>query len=292
MTDHRIAVECQTLLGECPLWHPEEQALYWVDVEGRTLWRHHPESEKTQRWSTPDRAGSFAFIRGGGFLLALPDRIVRWRPDGPAEVVVAALPGQAPGTGLNDGRCDRQGRFVVGAFDETTRQPIGGLWRLELDGSVTTLLETGITCANATCFSPDGRTMYFADTPAGSIWAFAYDPTPGAPLGERRLLTDGAGQPGKPDGAAVDAEGYIWNAQVFGGRLVRYAPDGRLDRAIDLPVANPTCPCFGGPGFDTLYLTSLRRTRARSDWQPQPIDGTVLALAPGVKGLPETMFGG
>jgi L-arabinonolactonase len=293
MPDIRIAVDCQTHLGECPLWHSEEAALYWVDIEGRTLWRHDPAAGETRSWPTPDRVGSFAFIAGGSFLLALPDRIVRWKPDGgPAETVIAALPGQAKGTRLNDGRCDRQGRFVVGAFDETTRQPIGGVWRLELDGSVTTLIATGITCANATCFSPDGRTMYFGDTPSGSIWAYAYDPAPGAPLGVRRLLTDSRDQPGKPDGAVVDAEGFIWNAQVFGNRLARYAPDGRLDRTIDLPVKNPTCPCFGGPGLATLYLTSLRGSRALSDWRPGPIDGTILALDPGVQGLPEVMFQG
>ena len=293
MPDYQIAVDCQTRLGECPLWHSGEDALYWVDIEGRTLWRHDPATGETRSWPTPDRVGSFAFVASGGFLLALPDRIVRWTPDsGPAETVIAALPGQAKGTRLNDGRCDRQGRFVVGAFDETTRQPIGSVWRLELDGSVTTLIAAGITCANATCFSPDGRTMYFGDTPSGNIWAYAYDPAPGAPLGERRLLTDSRDQPGKPDGAVVDAEGFVWNAQVFGNRLARYAPDGRLDRAIDLPIKNPTCPCFGGPGLTTLYLTSLRGSRALSDWQPGPIDGTILALAPGVQGLPEVMFQG
>ena len=287
-----VAVDCQNLLGECPLWHAQEQALYWTDIQGRTLSRHHPESDETRSWSTPDRVGSFAFCTDGQFLLALPDRIVRWdKQTETTTPVVSALAGQAAGTRLNDGRCDRQGRFVVGGFDETTRQPIAGLWRLELDGSVTHLVADGITTSNSLCFSPDGSTMYFADTPAATIWAYDYDPAPGAPLGARRVLTDGLEPPGKPDGSIVDADGFVWNAQVLGSRLVRYAPDGRVDRTVDLPVKNPTCPCFGGPGLDTLYVTSLRRT-GLAEWEPTPIDGSILSLEPGVKGLPEVMFGG
>ncbi|MGF1624974.1 MAG: SMP-30/gluconolactonase/LRE family protein [Alphaproteobacteria bacterium] len=292
MTETTIAVACQNQLGECPLWHEQEQALYWTDIQGKTLWRYHPDSGETRSWTTPDRVGSFAFCADGRFLLALPDRLVRWdKETGSATDVVSAMPGQAAGTRLNDGRCDRQGRFVVGGFDETTRQPIAGLWRLELDGSVTHLIADGIVTANALCFSPDGATMYFADTAAGTIWAFGYDPAPGTPLGNRRVLTDSLEPPGKPDGSVVDADGFIWNAQVLGSRVVRYAPDGRVDRTIDLPVKNPTCPCFGGPGLDTLYVTSLRRT-GLADWQPSEIDGSIVALKPGAKGLPEVTFGG
>lgn len=293
MSKIECAVNCQTLLGECVTWHSGEQALYWTDVQGKLLWHFDPASGERQSWPTPDRAGSFAISAAGGFVLALPRRIAVWDPaHGETATIADPVPGQADGTRLNDGRCDRQGRFVVGAFDETTRRPIAGVWRVELDGSITTLIPGGVTTNNSICFSEDGATMYFADTPTGIIWAYDYDAAPGAPLGKPRILTASEGQPGKPDGSAVDAEGYIWNAQVFGGRIARYRPDGTLDRTIDLPVRNPTSVCFGGPDLDILYITSLRQTKALPDWQPESIDGSILAIRPGVKGLPEPLFGG
>ena len=283
-------VDCQNVLGECATWHPEEEVLYWTDIQGRQMWRYDPLTGDSESWSVPDRIGSFALRAEGGFLAALPTSIVTWSPDqGLGRAVAETLPGQAPGTRLNDGRCDRQGRFVVGGFDETTRRPIAGLWRLEQDGAVTTLIRDGITCDNGLCFSVDGDTMYFADTPERTIWAYDYDASPGAPLGERRMFNDGEDQPGRPDGSTVDAEGYVWNAQVFGGRVVRYAPDGRVDRVVTLPVSHPTSVCFGGEDLEVLYVTSLSRTAAQPDWTPGPEDGAIHAFRPGVRGLAEPM---
>lgn len=291
MTEVARVVACENILGECPIWHREEQALYWVDIEGKTIFRLDPTNGETASWVLPDRPGSMAFRAAGGFVIAFPTSIATWDPDsGAIETIVDSMPGQAAGTRLNDGRCDHQGRFVVSDFDETTRQPIGGLWRVELDGSVTKLVETGITVGNSICFSPDGATLYYGDTLARTIWAYDYDPAPGAPLGARRVVNAGGDLPGNPDGSVTDAEGYVWSARVFGSSLIRFAPDGTVDRVVELPILNPTCPGFGGPDLDTLYVTSLRRTAKMPDWKPGPEDGAIHAFKPGVKGQPEPLF--
>ncbi|MEZ5668682.1 MAG: SMP-30/gluconolactonase/LRE family protein [Alphaproteobacteria bacterium] len=286
-------VACNNKLGECATWSVADRALYWTDIEGKAVWRHDPATGDSLCWPAPDRVGSFALCGGDRFLLALPTSVVLWHPQrGVERVVAAAMPGQAAGTRLNDGRCDRQGRFVVGGFDETTRAPIASLWRVERDGTVTTLVDGGIVCANSTCFTADGATMYFADTPQRSIVAYDYDAAPGTQLGRMRQLTDFAEQPGRPDGSTVDAEGYVWNAQVFGHRIVRYAPDGRVDRVVEVPMENPTSVSFGGPDLDVLYVTSLSRSKAIPDWKPGPDDGCIHAFRPGVRGLPEPLFAG
>ena len=147
-----------------------------------------------------------------------------------------------PRTRLNDGRTDRQGRLIAGGFDEKHGAFISSVVRLDPDRRVTKLFD-GVACANGICFSPDGDTMYFADSPATKMWSFDYDPQSGA-VGNRRDLSTFDGQPGLPDGSCVDAAGCIWNAQWNGGRVVRFTPDGRVDQIVPVPVPNPTCVSF------------------------------------------------
>jgi L-arabinonolactonase len=196
---------------------------------------------------------------------------------------------ELPSTRLNDGRCDRQGRFVVGGYDSSAKG-LSAAYRLDADLSLHRLFG-GLSSANSTCFSPDGRTMYYADTPQAVIWAFDYDPDTGTPS-NRRIFCDFRDQPGVPDGSVIDADGCLWNAQWNGGRIARYRPDGSLDRVVEMPCRNPTSLAFGGRQLDSLFITTSRLTLTRREQRLQPLAGALLVIRPGVKGLPETRFRG
>ena len=179
---------------------------------------------------------------------------------GEVELIVDPEPDK-PANRLNDGKVDRQGRFYAGSMDTQEAGPNGALYRLDPDLSLHRL-DTGIVVSNGPCWSPDGRTFYFADTWSGEIWAYDCDPASGA-ISNRRTFTrvDMSGG-GAADGSTVDAEGYLWNAQVYDGKLVRYAPDGSVDRVIEMPVKKVTSVMFGGPELDVLYVTSMAAAAA------------------------------
>ena len=206
---------------------------------------------------------------------------------------ICSIEPDLPTTRLNDARCDRQGRFVFGTLNEAPdRAPIGSFYRLNTDLSVERLPLPGIAIPNSICFSPDGTRMYHCDTLANVILCCDYDPATGA-VGNQRLFADLGGAPGSPDGSTVDSEGFVWNAQWGGARVVRYAPDGRIDREIVLPVAQPSCPAFGGPALDRLYVTTAHENLTAEARLAQPSAGGLFAIDPdGVRGLPEVRFAG
>jgi sugar lactone lactonase YvrE len=186
---------------------------------------------------------------------------------------------------LNDGRCDTDGRFWVGSYARNERDAIGGVYRIGTDASLKQVAG-GVTVGNGLDWSPDGETLYFTDS-AGTITAF--DMEDGLPVRPRIFATD---DDCSPDGLVVDAEGGVWSAKWDGWRIVRYAPDGRIDRVVELPVQRPTAAAFGGPDLDTLFITSATGGIDAADLARQPLAGLVLALDPGVRGRPTTMFGG
>ena len=204
---------------------------------------------------------------------------------GKLEPLLAVEP-DLPDNRFNDGRCDRRGRLWIGTMDVELRRSSGSFYRIGADRSAARLFD-GITVPNSTAFSPDDRTLYFSDTFRHAIWAFDFDIDGGA-ISNRRVFADLTARKGTPDGSCVDAQGYLWNAEYGHHHLVRYAPDGRVDRIVELPVTNPTCCCFGGDRLDTLYVTSAAQGLAA----PAPIEGALLALDVGVRGLPEAAFGG
>jgi sugar lactone lactonase YvrE len=232
--------------------------------------------------------GSIAFRARGGMLAATKSGI-HFLDTGTGRLEPAARPEtQLPDNRFNDGRCDRQGRFWAGTMSDARRDPVGTLYRLDADLACTPL-RNAIIIPNSLAWSPDGRTMYFADTFRHTIWAWDYDPATGAATRERVFADTGAG---RPDGSCVDADGCLWNAEYGAARIVRYTPGGKVDRAVELPVDNPTCCCFGGPGLDELYITSARQRLSAADLARQPLAGSVLAVRPGVRGLPESRFAG
>jgi len=284
-----LVLDCRNTHGEGILWDPRSRRVWWTDIHGKKLWSLDPASGAATSFDVPARVCCFAPRARGGLLVAFAEGFALYDLESGARQDLAAFEPDLPGTRLNDGRTDRAGRFVAGGMDEANGQPVSSVWRVNADRSATRLFG-GVACANATCFSPDGRTMYFADSPRRTIEAIAYDPETGA-VGARRVL--GAVQgPGVPDGACTDADGFVWVAIWEGDRVERWSPDGRLDRTVDVPVHKPTCCAFGGKDLDVLYVTTSRLGSGEAELQRQPTSGSLYALRPGVRGLEDTPFAG
>jgi L-arabinonolactonase len=275
--------------GEGPVWSADEQKLYWTDIESRLLWQLDPATGRTRSWKTKQKVCSFAFRERGGLLVAFESGLSFFDLDTGALEWIMDVEPDKPTTRLNDGRCDRQGRFIVGGYEPGGRS-LTAAYRLDPDLSLHELFG-GLASANSTCFSPDGRTMYFADTPKAVIWAFDYDIDTGVPSG-RRVFCDFHDQPGIPDGSIIDSEGCLWNAQWNGARVVRYRPDGAVDRIIEMPCPNPSSLAFGGRDLDTLYITTSRLMMNDAQIERWPLSGSLCAVRTDVKGLPETKFRG
>ena len=280
-----------SLLGESPLWHPDEQVLYWVDIPGLQLNRYHPATARHDEWHFPSEPACCVPLRGGGLLLAMRDGLWRFDPASGQRHRIARPPYDPARQRFNDGKADAHGRFWIGTIDDR-RLPAAALYRL--DGGSLVEVAAGITVSNGLAFSPDGRTLYWADTKAHVVWAFDCNAHDGS-LSRRRVFQQfrprADGQPlstygGRPDGAAVDAEGAYWVAMFEGQRLLRLAPDGALLAELPLPVRCPTMPCFGGADLKTLYITTARDQRPAEELAAQPLAGCVLQLRVDVPGLP------
>jgi sugar lactone lactonase YvrE len=283
-----VAAAVADELGECPIWDERSGQLWWVDSRAPAVKRLGPASGSVTVLPLAETVGSIAFRQRGGLLAATRSGIHFLDPATGALSVAARPEPQLPENRFNDGRCDRAGRFWVGSMSDVRRDPVGSLYRLDANLECTAL-RNAIIIPNGLAWSPDGRTMYFADTNRHTIWAWDYDPASGAATRERVFVDTGTG---RPDGSCVDADGCLWNAEYGGWRLVRYTPSGKADRTVELPVANLTCCCFGGSNLDILYVTSARQRMSSGDLAAQPLAGSVLALRVGVQGLPESRFAG
>lgn len=278
-------------VGESPVWSVDEQVLWWVDIDGRWLHRHHPATARTQSWATPERTGCIALHAQGGLLAAMETGLWRLQPqdDGQLDSARIAVVAHArDNMRFNDGRTDRQGRFWAGTMvrDMSLASDAGALYRYDGRGLVKVL--QGFITPNGLGFSPDNRTMYLSDSHPSvqKVWAFDLDED-GTPSNRREFI-DFTQHPGRPDGAAVDAEGAYWICANDAGLVHRFLPDGRLDRSIAVPVAKPAMCAFGGAALDELYVTSIRPAT------PPPAQATLAGALfvdrPGAKGLPEAPY--
>lgn len=285
-----VALDCRNCLGESIVWDGREGALYWTNIHDREIWRWDPlGGNEPAVTPMPERVGALGLSEGGGLVLALEKGFALWR-DGALERV-ADVDADQRTTRLNDGRVDPAGRFVCGGMDEGVPQrPLAKLYGLDAKGGVSTVLE-GVSCMNSLCWSPDGGTLYFTDMPTRRIDAFDYDLASGA-LSNRRMFASLAGEPGLADGSIVDAEGCLWNAQWQGNKLVRYLPDGSVEREVRLPVSNPTCMAFGGPDLDILFVTTAWFTLDARQRAAEPHAGSLFAFRPGVSGRKEARYAG
>ncbi len=287
LSSAKLIFDCKNQHGEGIFWNAADELVWWTDIEGRALWSFDPATSQGQRYRMEGRVCCFAPRKSGGLIVAFADRVSLLDLNTGKEEKVCEFEPNNPETRTNDGRTDRQGRFVVGGMNEKSGAANSSVIRIDENRQVETLLE-GVSCANSTCFAPDGETMFFADTPDREILAFDY----GAELSGRRVLASFADEPGLPDGSCVDAEGGVWNAEWEGRRVVRVDLDGHIDAVIDLPVWKPTCCAFGGPELDTLFITTSRLMSDEATLSREPHSGGLFAVKPGFKGLQDSPFCG
>lgn len=279
-------------LGECPLWHAQQAALYWIDIDGCAIHRFHPAHGAHHVWTMPSEPGCIAINASGGLIVALRSGLALLDTDNGQLTTIAAAPYDPASTRFNDGRCDAAGRLWVGSIYEPRDHPHAALYCIERG----LIRDSGkrATVSNGVAFSPDNKTLYHADTTSHRISAYEYDVATGAISGTRLLKqfsTDKLNNyGGRPDGAAVDSEGAYWCAMYEGGKILRLSPDGEVLREIPLPVRCPTMLAFGGDDLRTLYITTVSKNRPAAELKQFPLSGCVLSLRIDVAGLVEHAY--
>jgi sugar lactone lactonase YvrE len=298
-TEVRCLADARDVVGESPIWDAGRRRVYWVDVVGGAIRRLDWGTSTVESMALDCEVGAIAARERGGLVAATRKGFQLVDFDRRVAAVVAAPEADRPGNSLNDGRCDRRGRFWAGSawFGEgkpgetPPAEPSGALYRLDPDLSCHRML-TGLRETNTVAWSPDDRVMYVGDSGSvGLIHAFDYDLEAGT-IGRRRVFADTKDGPAFHDGSAMDADGCLWTALWNGWRIVRYAPDGRIDRTIALPVRQPTSCCFAGDDLSTLVVTTARWNLDPANVGEQPLAGALLAVETGVRGLPSFTFGG
>lgn len=304
-------------LGESPFWHPHEHRLYWVDIPAKQILRASADMRTVEVWDMPSEPGCIAPAASGGLVMALRHGVFRAPVWGGPLRQLATLGYDPAQMRANDGKCDALGRFWVGTIDETRTRHNAALFCIDARTSAST--GTGsprvdcmihpsdlpATTLNGLAWSPDGSTFYWADTPRHTVWSRDYDLKDNR-LGEQRVFASfktkpegwapdpldagNGGYRGRPDGAAVDAQGNYWVAMFEGRRICQVAPDGALLAEFPLPLQCPTMPCFGGPDLKTLYLTSARHHRSAAELAAYPLSGSVLSMRVEVAGMPVHFF--
>jgi sugar lactone lactonase YvrE len=289
-----LVVDARCELGEGPVWDPKDACLWWTDIDGRDVWRFDPLTEATERFTPPDRVGFIAVATGGRLLLGGAKALYMAVPGAGGTLAATKLvdvEADLPTTRVNDGRADRFGNIVFGTLDEQKpRQPLGSFYHFSSAHGLRRLDLPPCRVSNSLAFSPDGRTLYFTDTPTGIIRRGDYDAAAATVTNVRDFATLGEGD-GHPDGSIVDADGCLWNSAWGGAVVRRFTPDGRIDRALEIPTKNPTCPAFGGAGLATIFVTSSRQQHTPDELARAPQAGGVFALRmPGISGIADTAF--
>jgi sugar lactone lactonase YvrE len=281
-------IPAENTLGESVLWDVEAQALWWTDIQERRLFRYDWEGRSLDRFQTPERVGSFGLVAGSDKLVvAFESGFALYDPVSAEAEWLARPQSHVPGIRFNDGRVDRQGRFWAGTMAEAdSAKGKANLYCLDAKGHARAR-ESGITISNSLCWSPDGRLLYFADSPKHAINVYDFDVANGEILNRRLFarLPENA----FPDGSTVDAQGYLWNAEWGAGRVTRHAPDGSIERALEVPATQPTCMAFGGPDLDLLFVTSARENLSAEVLAKEPA-GDVFVYKTDIKGLAEGRY--
>ncbi len=290
-----LVVDSRCTLGEGPVWSVREQALFWTDIEGARLWRYGAIDGGTESWALPDRLGSFALCTSGRVLLGLAKGLYWARldaaPGEPLTTVLAdAVEPDHPTTRINDGRTDRAGNFVFGTLNEAPgRAPIGSFYQFSTRRGLRRLNLDGVAIANSICFSPDGATIYFCDSPTRVIRCGDYDEETAGVSNVRDFVRLGT-EDGQPDGSNVDADGCLWNAEWGSGRVRRYTPDGAVDVEAVVPVPHPTCVAFGGRALTDIFVTSARQEMTPEDLRAMPAAGGIFRITTSHRGLADAPF--
>jgi len=261
-------------LGECILWEGRRQRLWWTDIQEKRLHRFDWATRKAQVFATPERVGSFGFMAGSERLIvAFASGIAFYDPYAKSVDWIGRPEAYVQGLRFNDGRVDRRGRFWCGSMVESpTGDVTGSLYSVDASGAVRCHVR-GVRISNSLCTSPDGKHLYFADSPTRTIWVYDLVEPEGT-LAGRRIFAQ-TPEDSVPDGATVDVDGCVWSAHWGGSRVVRYTPDGRVDRTLPVPTRQPSCVCFGGPDLDLLFVTSARENLDAATLRIEPHAGDV-----------------
>ena len=283
----------QDKLGECPIWDVESQSVWWTDINSNKLYRLNIPSDKLDSWNTPERLCSFGLHKQGGLIAAFESGFCHYNPDTNSHKWFVEIESDLRSTRLNDGRCDRFGRFIAGSMVEGKQldnpaQKKGSLYSIDSKRNVRRLFE-GLSISNSICWSPDNQYLYLSDSAAKTIWRFDYDSQFGTISHQQEFArTEGNCF---PDGSAIDSNGCLWNAQWGASQIVQYKPDGTIAEVFKLPVTQPSCVTFGGSDLKTLYITSARDGLSQHTLEENPLNGSLLSLSTEVAGLPEGRFG-
>lgn len=285
-------VQAADILGEIPLWCDRARLLWWIDGKRPALQSYDPATGSHRAFRLPEHliVGSIALTAGGDFLLAANKEIYRYNPaSGLPPLTLLDLSEHESGNRLNDGRCDPAGRFWVGSMPvDARREATGSLYRVDGLATPSRVLDK-VMLSNSLSWSPDGRTMYFAETILRVTYAFDFESETGS-ISNRRVLKEWNDRRGMPDGCAVDQDGCLWTAIIGAGQLVRLTPNGAVDKVIEMPVRYPTCPVFGGSDLATLFVTSHSQRYRPEDLARDPLAGSLFAVDVGGRGLPEHRF--
>lgn len=300
MNSHIISgdsIECvlptQATVGESPVWHPDQQRLYWIDIQGKQIHRFDPRTHQDESFALPEIVTCIQLCSSGGLVLTLKKNFAFFDPGAQHLEKLQGIEGDLPDNRFNDGKCDPQGRFWAGTMDaKHWDKPSGNLYRMERNLELKKM-QSQVICSNGSGWSPDSRTMYYTESFRYAIFAYDFDATTGNIANRRtfaQISDDDRKAGGFPDGMTVDAEGFIWSNHVGVGKVVRYDPEGKIERIVEMPVRRATDCTFGGANLETLYITSARETMTPAQLKDAPLSGSLFAVDVGVKGLPSTPF--
>lgn len=281
----RVAAAVRCELGEGPIWHPERNTLLWFDIYARVLFEADGKGGPVRTLGFGEAVSAAALLDASSIVVAGSNGLYRVNLETEECLLVAPLEADISATRTNDCRVGHRGDFWIGTMGYPLREGVGSLCRFH-SGRFDRLL-SGLTTPNCIAFSPDGRRAYFSDTFDHRILVFRLDRDTGTPVGDPELFLDLSAEGLCPDGAVVDIEGGLWNAQFGAGRVARYLPDGRLDQIVELPVSKPTCPAFGGTDLKTMFVTTAWVGMGETERRVEPLAGAVFAFDLDVPGQPE-----
>ncbi|MGU3576572.1 SMP-30/gluconolactonase/LRE family protein [Brucellaceae bacterium C25G] len=267
--------------GESPVWCQQTHSLWWCDIHGMSIQRVKTETNQFDIWHFNEPVGCLALTDGGNLILGMKSGFFHFNPSSAQSSKLAGVRFNTPDCRLNDGAVSRNGRFFAAGVCSPANKPNASLYRLDANHSVNLL--SGLHVGNGLAFSADDKTLYLSDSfgDVAKIWCFDHDPQSGM-ISNQRLFHDMRGSRGRPDGGCIDEEGCYWSAAVGAGMLIRFKPDGRVERCIDLPIEKPSKMTFGGKNLENLYITSIYKGTSGN------FDGQTLMIKPGIRGLPES----